>query len=1148
MISYHERFLLCALLCIILGCNTSTETIQSIQYEQNSFTTKGISIQTTQAPKTDTLDQLKAKPLGKPDTITLQTGYKQLKTIDLSQMGIPHIYQDDGDFVYRIDSLIGTIKKAGKAEKLIAKAAEISHVENKIFQGYTQRSGLKTWYLYDLKDDGKGSLWGIMASAGLFRFDGIHFYFLGEKQNLSPYSTTIDFDSEGHIWIGNGPLVTEYDGKYFKEYTLNETIPISANGVKSIFVDDQDLIWISTKIGLYRIDQKHNTKTLINTKSDISNGVAVLDKNGNIWITNKHGIHILKFTDNEKLQFDLIHYCNQQCLESIPFDSQHPMKIFISQEGDVFLYGKQGINKILKPNNDNYSSLQFLSIGKEQGLPSDNVVNVQEDGDGKIFASLEGHKMIEITMDDLDIRVKEFPPEQGMDGSHLSLKDKLGNVWLSNSKYILCKMTDNPFRVINYPINSLGFHRTTKDKWGRTWAATRQGGLYRFISYNSTQNELILLEYSKNSPLKSINVSAMFGDSKGSIWIGTSASQGLYRIDLSKSDFGNSIVHYHRDVGFSVSRIPDIFEDHKGNVWCSIVDYEHLEKGGMRRIQKNTYLSIDKTQLKPEPTVWAFKQAPDKSFWAYGAGSQTMINFDFYDNPNHLSFTHFDKEHHMTGYQYKNIEFTKDGSAWMGSRSSDGLVVVKPKDENGEYSIRHLTIKEGMPSTDIYSILVDFNDDVWVSTSEGLAKIEYETGDKNSEYSISSFTEVDGYQVDGTTENALFQMGDSLICVLIANQIMATFNPNKMAVKKKSPVVEIDDITVFDEEIPWKENMKFKLENGVILKDYSFDSIGYWTSLPLNLSLRYDNNFIGINFAGRALHSPHRLEYSYRLLGFEEEWSFPLTAKNALFGKLKPGHYTFQVRARHENSDWSDTASYAFQIRPPWWRTWYAYIIYTISFLAAILGIIRYRVKTELEKIRLLEKVRQKISADLHDDVGSILTGIAMQSEFLSIKPPKDLEKEMTDLSHMSREAMEKMRDIVWAMDSSKNKIVNLVDKMKYFAEERFLTSRFRYTFDITAEVGNISLNPEQKQNLYLIFKEALANILKHSNGTETTITLSIQIKNLVLSIHDNGNGFTRQSPTGFGLRSIAARTEALDGTFELDKSDGFTVKVKVPL
>ncbi len=191
-----------------------------------------------------------------------------------------------------------------------------------------------------------------------------------------------------------------------------------------------------------------------------------------------------------------------------------------------------------------------------------------------------------------------------------------------------------------------------------------------------------------------------------------------------------------------------------------------------------------------------------------------------------------------------------------------------------------------------------------------------------------------------------------------------------------------------------------------------------------------------------------------------------------------------------------------------------------------------------------VESLKTRISSDLHDDVGTLLAGIAMQSELLSLSVDDQQKMEMQEMSEMSRDAMERMRDIVWSMDTKKDKYENLIDKMRDYAANKLGRSSFKYSFEVDGVEGTQSILPDVRKNLYLIFKEALTNIFKHSKGDQVAISFSKNETGLQLRIFDNGPISKIAKSEGMGLSNMKMRAEKLGGNFSINQEKGFEVVI----
>lgn len=235
-------------------------------------------------------------------------------------------------------------------------------------------------------------------------------------------------------------------------------------------------------------------------------------------------------------------------------------------------------------------------------------------------------------------------------------------------------------------------------------------------------------------------------------------------------------------------------------------------------------------------------------------------------------------------------------------------------------------------------------------------------------------------------------------------------------------------------------------------------------------------------------------------------------------------------------------------ISPPWYQTWWAWLLYLGLFFLAIYGWIRYRVFMKLERYRATEEMRTNISADLHDDVGSLLAGLSMKSELMSLGvKPVDVES-LNKISEMARDAMERMRDTVWAIDSRKDKVENLLDRMRAFAEQNLPEKGFRYEFTTEGIDKASFINPILRQNLYLILKEAVTNILKHSDGNTVEIKLKKSDSNVQLEIKDNGQQKYTTPSDGLGMSNMKNRAAKINGSVRSFYKNGFTLEVVAAL
>ena len=219
------------------------------------------------------------------------------------------------------------------------------------------------------------------------------------------------------------------------------------------------------------------------------------------------------------------------------------------------------------------------------------------------------------------------------------------------------------------------------------------------------------------------------------------------------------------------------------------------------------------------------------------------------------------------------------------------------------------------------------------------------------------------------------------------------------------------------------------------------------------------------------------------------------------------------------------------------------------TILLCLLGGLGYTLmhyKLKNRRTRQIDELRNKISSDLHDDVGSILTGLAMQSEILEMTARGEDKKTLHRIHEMARSAMSRTRDAVWAMDSSKDTWIALVDRMKDHAENFITPSPMEYTFKVD-EFDAKKILPNVRQHVYLIYKEAITNAIKHSSGDMIEIQLSMTKELFQMNVRDNGKVNEMQT-SGIGLTSMNRRAEKIDGEITYASSDGFELVLSVPI
>jgi nitrate/nitrite-specific signal transduction histidine kinase len=290
------------------------------------------------------------------------------------------------------------------------------------------------------------------------------------------------------------------------------------------------------------------------------------------------------------------------------------------------------------------------------------------------------------------------------------------------------------------------------------------------------------------------------------------------------------------------------------------------------------------------------------------------------------------------------------------------------------------------------------------------------------------------------------------------------------------------------------------------------------------------------SFAGLSLKNEEKVKYRYMLKGLEKGWNASTSRHDVNYSNLAPGEYTFSVIACNGDGVWSTApATFSFLIQTPFWKTPWFFITLSIFVAVLIYAFYYYRLNQALE----LEKLRTKISADLHDDIGSTLSSISIISEIILDEKDNSQKKEMvSEIKNNSISLMEKMDDIVWSINPKNDTLNNLLLRIKRFANAVFEAKEIDYTIDIQDNIKEITLPMEYRQHIFLIMKEAINNILKYSYCTKAAINVSYTNSILEISIADNGVGFLMADiPTGNGLLNMKDRAAAIRGRLRIDSA-----------
>lgn len=306
----------------------------------------------------------------------------------------------------------------------------------------------------------------------------------------------------------------------------------------------------------------------------------------------------------------------------------------------------------------------------------------------------------------------------------------------------------------------------------------------------------------------------------------------------------------------------------------------------------------------------------------------------------------------------------------------------------------------------------------------------------------------------------------------------------------------------------------------------------YAGAASVSLDLPADKNQVEIEYAAADLGFARTLRYQYRLQGVDADWSAPSARSSVNYANLPSGRRSFLVRAVGPSGETGqEVATIALELAAPLWRRWWFLMAASFSLAALVYWGYHYRVRNLLA----FERLRTRIATDLHDDIGASLTQISLLSEVGQRDASRNV---LEEIAGISRDLVQEMSDIVWAVSPRHDRFDALAHRMRRFAEDALPDGQL--AFDTSGLPGDLSLAIEYRRPLFLVFKAAVNNVSRHSKANRMTVRLAVSSGVLTMQVEDNGRGFDPALPAaGEGLSSIQRRLKAVGGIAHWQSAPG---------
>ncbi|NLL27394.1 MAG: hypothetical protein GX259_01215 [Bacteroidales bacterium] len=978
-------------------------------------------------------------------------------------------------------------------------------------------------------------------------------------------------DNHGFVWIAGKHGLMRYDGHDFKIFhnIPGDTTSIIDTDLLSLYLLSDTILCIGGKHGVSLMDIRTEKITNL-AKDQDGNPVEWIndffpDKNGTIWLAALNGLYSLKPNlsgiTNHYLNTPPITKGNPAFAKRVYCIAQHSVdknRLMLGTECGLISFDKKrnAIHKTYPNTEATFWRSQppiykFRQEGNYlwcrcwiSGLPRFDMVtetwkNFGYPKTGDILETTQGVWAVsdfmlknedEIWVCDWDKGLYIFNKNSQLltpfkqEQSYTVLKKpflkifklKDGAFWLSCDDGLWRQnLRAKQFEILDIPFPHTWVSTTLHDEetdeyyFGLSWES------YGVPCWNSSTQQWTYYQPEKDKK-EMFNTNDIFKDSHGIIWVATS-QRGLWYIDKQSKTLKQFKSFNKNNNILWNSTIYKIFEDSKNNLWLGTGKY------GVVRLNYN------------------------------------RTKADYFTNnaedPNSLSGnTHF-----------RAIEEDQYGRIWIGSRTC--FCTFNPKTNTFSREIPLKLEKIGIKDGYTYSIVKDSTNAMWLTIEgQGLIKIEEHTKNKFN-FKI--------YQTDDGLKDliVLYMTTDKQGGLWIINNGLLYLNPYNnsfMLTDERNGLlwnIGGDDKIMVDRYgnvfcggqvgIKWLNEAKKYSQSSVsnlIIENISINSQPVLDWNPYNQTktpraVKYNKNNFTFSYTAICFEDYSQVRYRYKLEGLENDWNSPTNILEARYTNLKPGKYRFVVDVSYKGVWLGYNRSVEFRIKQAFWKTWWFITIVAIICLATFFAIYMYR-KSNLEK---QNNIRTKIASDLHDDIGSTLSSISIMSYLLKSQATTDsnYKKIINKIGTNAQNMLESMDDIVWAVNPSNDKLINLVSRIKEFAIPIFESKEIMFEINSPADIEKLNLKMDIRKNLFLIAKEAINNLAKYSKCSKANIDFTYKHPFLTMIIEDNGIGFDvkeAENGTRNGIKNINKRAKQIKADLEILSEIKKGTKIKLTL
>ncbi len=987
---------------------------------------------------------------------------------------------------------------------------------------------------------------------------------LGVNEGL-PHSSVYSIlqDKKGFMWFGTADGLCRYDGNVLKtcKYTAQYEKDVVNNFVRGKMLEDKTgNIWYCNESGIYKWDvvKEQVIKVRVFDKKEFNNVAfesVFLDSKNNIWMFNiVESVVAYNITAGSLTEYPLpyktdlskinLNYTNVDEDENIwvKFGSKaDPFFVFNMLSGKYSMrFSKDAPHAVFFENNKRVLAYDDKLVYEYSGsIPSVTIPKIIDgkktpfysfdginDNYGRLWMTARGNGLF--YYDEKNNRLHEYHHDNSkikslpFDLTTCLFIDRNENLWigmdgagvvkldLKQPKFNLFPLSEGDFPILNDYFTKCFF----EDSAGRIWFGSHTAGLNIF---DHTKQNLLNYHHENNKPnsLPGNIVGSILKDRDGKMWIGSSGGISLFK---------------EREKSFetiTIQDLPKLYPLRNNFVYKMLQlangDFLAATLLGIIKVAKDAkgnykgYYYANTGHLCSVTTDVA--EMPDKIIWA------TLPGLGLYQiKPEGKGYSLVNT--FLNGIDLRSVRKDERNQDYLWIGTGIGLIHFNTI----THAYKVWNEKDGLANNYVYGSLEDTTGNLWISTNKGLSSFN------QKENKFENFSFLDGLQSNEFNTQSFYKSNTGTF-YFGGIRGFNWFKPGYVSKEKIKPVAAITRIEISDSI--------FKKDSGYLLHQ--------------TITVSYDKNDFNFQFAALDYTRPEANNIQYTLKGWDAGWVVA-DNRSARYANLPPGNYTLKLKVSNADGVWSDEEKINIIIESPFWKmTWFLAAITLL--LLGIIIFITYRVSQvkAKRKLQLLEKQiavddeRNRISADMHDEIGSGITHIALLSELIQSqhKDEKDLKKDINIIATSARRLVQTMSEIIWALNPQNDTLENLLAYTREQSQQYFESMDVQFVIEFPDNIPDIKLSNEQRRNLYLVTREALNNAMKHSNAQNIHLKLEITKSMFCFSVTDNGKGMKEKNNKhgGNGLVNMKKRMKDISGTIEwLPAEKGTAVKYCMPV